>query len=157
MIGLETELKYLGDEKAVALLERWAEAYLEQVHDPDDLGTDHLDHDWDKFDEHARLARELDQAAVQLLNLEELSDLQVLYYFGRDCVYGEHYEQDLARMITEHRAEASLRSAINRLMSRNKLLDFVIDGAKAVGWPSLAAELQVLRLRIKKIVKRLSR
>ncbi len=141
-VGLETELKHLGDEKVVAVLERWAEAHARQAHDPDELGTDYFDRDWDKFEAHARQARELDDAALQLLNLEELSDLQVLFYIGRDGVYGEHYEEELARTIAEHRMESSLWTAVHHLMSKTNLLDAVVEGATAVGRPSLAGKIR---------------
>lgn len=142
-----------GYMKAVAVLERWAEAHPAQAHDPDDLGTDHFNRDWDKFQAHARQARELDEAVLQLLNLEELSDLEVLFYIGRDRVHGEHYEEDLARTVAEHRAEKSLLSAVHPLMSKTNLLDAVVDGARAVGRPSLAAKLRALKPRIEAVTE----
>ena len=146
-VGLESELKYLSDEKAVAVMERWAQAHPEQARDPDDIGTDYFDRDWSKFHAHAQEARELHETALRLLTVEELSDLEVLFYIGRDRVHGEHYEEDLGRTLAEHRAKASLGGAVHHLMSKTNLLDAVVDGARAVGRPSLAAKLRALRPR----------
>jgi hypothetical protein len=146
-VGLEENLKYLTDEKAVAVLENWAKAHPEHGHDADHLGTDFWKRDFSKIDEHAQRARELNEAVLRLLSLEELSDLQVLFYIGRDNVHGEHYEEDLAKTIAEHQADRNLWDAVHRLMSKTNLLDAVIKGARAVGRPSLAAELCVLRPR----------
>jgi hypothetical protein len=147
-VGLETELKHLGDEKAVAVLERWAQAHPQHADSLDELGTDYFSCDWDKV-AHARQAVELDEAVLQLLNLEELSDLQVLFYVGRDQVYGEHYDEELTRTVTKHRTEKSLSRAIHHLMSKTNLLDAVADGARAVGRPTLAAKLPAIRLRVR--------
>ncbi|WP_218014944.1 hypothetical protein, partial [Teichococcus rhizosphaerae] len=131
----------------VAVMERWAQAHPEQARDPDDIGTDYFDRDWSKFHAHAQEARELDETALRLLTVEELADLEVLFYIGRDRVHGEHYEEDLGRTLAEHRAKASLGSAVHHLMSKTNLLDAVVDGARAVGRPSLAAKLRALRPR----------
>lgn len=145
LVGLETELKHLSDEKAVAVLKGWTEAHPKQGDDSDGLGTDYFLRDWGKFQAHAQQAHELDEAVLRLLNVEEFSDLQTLFYIGRDRVHGEHYEDNLARTIKGHRADKSLSDAVHHLMSKTNLLDAIVEGARAVGRPSLAAKLRALR------------
>jgi hypothetical protein len=140
-VGLESELLHLSDEKAIAALQLWAKAHPVRVHDPDDLGLDYFDCDWEKFEEEARTARELDEAVQNLLTLEELSDLEVLFYIGRDRVHGEHYEKLLVDTVAKHGKAESLWAGVHHMMSKTNLLDCVVQGAASVGRPSLAAKL----------------
>ncbi|WP_262267342.1 MULTISPECIES: DUF3775 domain-containing protein [Microvirga] len=147
MVGLESELRYLSDDKAIAALELWAKAHPVKVYDPEDLGMDYFDRDWDKFREEARIAHELYQAVLELLTVEELADLQVLFYIGRDRIKGEHYDDHLERTIAEHQAAKTLWEGVHHLMSKTSLLDAAVDGAATVGRPSLGAKIRAIRLR----------
>lgn len=144
-VGLESELRHLSDDKAVGALELWAKAHPARAYDPDDLGLDYFDRDWGKFEEEARIARDLDDAILKLLTLEELSDLEVLFYIGRDRVKGEHYDKCLDRTIAMHRNAASLWEGVHHIMSKTNLLDAAIEGAATVGRPSLAEKLRGIR------------
>lgn len=145
LAGLESELRYLGDEKAVQALDLWAKAYPVKPYDPDDLGMDYFGRDWAKFSEEARIARELDEATLQLLTLEEFADLQVVFYIGRDRVKGEHYDDYLDRTLEEHQIARSRWELVHHIMSKTNLLDAVVDGAVAVGRTSLAGKLRKIR------------
>jgi hypothetical protein len=153
-VGLETDLKHLSDEKAVGVLEGWVKAHAKQACDFDNLGTDYFRRDWDKFQAHTQQTHELDKAVLQLLNVEELSDLKVLFYIGRDRALGEHYDDYLAGTIAEHLGNKPLLNAVNDLMSKTNLLDAVVEGARAVGRPSLAAKLRALRAEVDAVAER---
>lgn len=144
-VGLETDLTYLSDEKAQAVLRLWSEAYPPKAHDPEDLGLDYSDRDWAAFIEAGRRAQELDRAVLSLVSLEELADLEVLFYLGRNREHGEHYDENLARTVAEHRQEKDLRGAIHHLLSKMNLFESVIAGAKAAGRPSLAEKIRSIR------------
>lgn len=64
------------------------------------------------------------------LSLEELSDLQVLFYIGRNRDYGEHSEADHERTITEDCGGKSLREPVHHLMSKTNLFEAAVDGAE---------------------------
>lgn len=144
-VGLESKLRHLSDDKAVTALQLWAKAHPVRALDPEDLGLDYFNRDWGKFNEAIQIARDLDDAILKLLTLEELSDLEVLFYIGRDRVKGEHYDNYLENTIAKHRMAESLWLGVHHIMSKPNLLDAVIEGAPAVGRPSLAAKFRDVR------------
>ncbi|MHA0320309.1 hypothetical protein ACXY7D_18600 [Sphingomonas melonis] len=145
LVGLETPLTYLTDEKAVFALERWAEAFPPQEHDPNDLGSSYFQRDWEKVKEHRRITKELIDAIIAELTDEEVADLEVLFYIGRGREFGEHYDAMLAETIAEHRLAKSRWEGVHHIMTKTSLLENVILGAAAAGRPSLAARLRAIR------------
>ena len=145
-VGLESGLRHLSDDKAVEAFELSAKAHPTKTRDREDLGIDYFDRDWGKFEEEARIARELDDTILELLTPEELADLEVLFYIGRDLVKGEHYDGYLERTIADHHAAASRWEGVHHLMSKANLLHAAVEGAAAVGRPSLAAKLRRVQM-----------
>lgn len=145
LVGLESELRHLSDDKAVAALGQWAKAHPVKPYDPEDLGIDYFDRDWERYSEEARIARELDETIIQLLTIEEFADLQVVFYIGRDKVKGEHYDKHIDRTLEEHRAAPSRWELVHQIMSKTSVLNAMIDGAAAVGRPSLSGKLRKIR------------
>lgn len=113
--------------------------------DPKDLGLDYFDRDWGRFREHTRIALELAVAIEGLLSIEEFSDLETLFYIGRERVLGEHYQEMLVGTVAKLRAASSRRDGVHHIMSKRNLLDCVVDGAVAVGRPSLGSKIRDLR------------
>jgi hypothetical protein len=144
-VGIESELRHLSDDKAIAALKLWAKAHRTTAYDPNDVGLDYFDRDWGKYEEEMRVARDLDEAVLRLLTPEELSDLEVLFYIGRNRVKGEHYDNYLDHTIPKHRIAASRWEGVHHLMSKMNLLDAAIEGVATVGRPSLAAKLRGIR------------
>lgn len=145
LVGCETPLTYLTDEKAVFALRRWAETYSPPVHDPDDLGTDYFERDCEKIREHRRATTDLIDAVIAELTDEEVADIEVLFYIGRDREFGEHYDAMLASTVTAHRLAKSRWEGVHHLMTKTSLLENVILGAAAAGRPSLAVQLRAIR------------
>ena len=145
MVGIESKLRRLSDEKAIAALELWAGAHPITAYDAEDIGVDYFNRNWADYKVKARIAHDLDEAIIRLLSLEELSDLEVLFYIGRDRVKGEHYDKVLEKTITEHRNTASRWEKVHHLMSKTNLLDAAIEGAATVGRPSLKVKLRGVR------------
>lgn len=145
VVGIETALTHLSSDKAVFALERWAKANPERFYDPDDLGFDYFDRNWEKFHEFGRIRGDLIDVIAATMTNEEVSDLEVLFYIGRDGEFGEHYDAMLAQTVREHQTAESRLVGINHFMGKTNLLDGVIVGASAVGQPSLAARLQKIR------------
>lgn len=144
-VGIESELHHLSDNKAVAALKLWAEAHPTTAYDSNDVRFDYVDRDWAKYREEMRIARDLDETILKLLTPEELSDLEVVFYIGRDRVKGEHYDKYLEHTIAKHRNAASRWEGVHHLMSKTNLLDAAIEGATTVGRPSLAEKLRGIR------------
>lgn len=145
LIGVETPLSYLTDDKAMFALEQWAEANPVRVEDPNDLGTDYFNRDWDKVNEHRRVMKAFIDTIADNLSDEEISDIEVLFYIGRGGEFGEHYDAMLAETLAEHKLAASRWPGIYHIMSKSNLLECVIVGARAVGRPSLAVKLRSIR------------
>lgn len=143
LVGLETSLKHIRDDKTIEVLKRWVEANT-LGESTDGLGLDYFNRDWSKFKEWADRAKQLDVAALGMLSLEEFADLETLYYLGRNRMYGEHYDVLLAKTITSYGQEISWQN-VHHLMSKTNLLDAVADGVKRAGRPSLAQKLRQLR------------
>lgn len=144
LVGLETPLTYLSDDKAMFALRRWADAYPPQADDPQNLGVDYFERDWAKIEEHRRVTHELIEAIIASLTDEEVADLKVLFYVGRGREFGEHYEMMLADTLAEHRVAQSRREGVYNIMIKTSLLENVILGAAAVGRPTLAAQLRTI-------------
>ncbi len=143
LVGLESSLNYLGDEKAIQVLKLWVDA--NPLKDREDgLGLDYFNRDWEKYKESLLESDQLDRAALELLTLEAFSDLEALYYLGRDRIYGEHYESLVTRALKEFGREITRENA-HYLMSKINLLDAVADGVERAGRPSLAGQLRELR------------
>lgn len=143
LVGLESTLSFLGDEKAIQVLKLWVDA--NPLKDRDDgLGLDFFERDWEKHKEWAEQSERLDRAALELLTLEEFADLETLYYLGRDRTYGEHYEVLVTRAIKTF-GRAITRENVHHLMSKTNLLDAVADGVEKAGRPSFARRLRELR------------
>lgn len=147
MVGLESELLHLDDDKAVAALEFWANAEPEEVQGPIYFGS----YDWDKFAESAQMTRKLVESVLKLLTLEEVADLEVLYYLGCGIYRGEHYEKNVHDTIAQycgavqHRGAGARWELVNHIISKKRLFEMVIEGALAVGRPSLADKLRRIR------------
>lgn len=144
-VGIESELRYLSDEKAVAALKLWADAHPLKAHDSKDPGIDYFNRDREKFLEALRIARELDDAIIQLLSPEEFADLHVVFYIGRDRLKGEHYDEEIEQTLRVHRVATSRLECVHHIMSKTNLLSAVADGVEAIGRPRLADELRRIR------------
>jgi hypothetical protein len=145
LIGLETSLKYLNDEKAVFALEQWAIAYPLVAQHTDKLGIDYFDRDWEKVEQQHRVTNGLIETIIANLSSEEISDLEVLFYLGRNNEFGEHYEVMIKNTLKQHKHTTSGWESAHHIMTKMNLLTNVILGAKAAGRPSLATKLRAIR------------
>lgn len=144
IVGIESDLKHLSDDQAIATLSLWATANPVQARNDDDLGLDYFNRGWEAVKEHGRISRELDEAVMASLSVQEFADLQVLYYLGRNKEPGEHYEALLDSAISSFHGKLSWQN-VHHLMTKTNLLDSVIAGATAAGRPTLSVKLRRIR------------
>lgn len=146
MIGLEKELVYLSDQKALFVVEQWSKR-----HPPcaasDDLGTDHFGEiDWDAMREHGRISHEVDQAICEALAPDEIADLEAIFYIGRNGVFFcEDYENEVMFRREELRLDDRLAERVNHLMEKTNFLVCFAGGIAKLGRPSLSSELMGMR------------
>ena len=144
LVGLESELVYLSDEKAAFALNKWVKANSECTMRSFGLGAEYSGFDWEEISEHNRVQRELREAIVARLTVEEFSDLEVLFYIGRDQEFGECYNDMVLQMVSKNRLTEPWWIAVNHIMSKTNILESVIRGSKIAGRPTLAAKLRAM-------------
>ncbi|TGN97946.1 hypothetical protein [Burkholderia sp. USMB20] len=143
LIGKETGLKYISDEKAIEAMRLWV-ASKPETDGGDGLGLDYFDRDFEKYKEQGLRRKRLFESISALLTVQEFAEIQTLYYLGRDQVLGEHHEGLLANT-TSTLGETLTWEAVDHLLSRISILDMVADGLVKAGRPSLARKLRELR------------
>jgi len=147
IIGFETSLIYLSDEKAIFALAQWLQ-WRETTLERSSVGADldvvgsRLERNrtekwWQKFDI-------LKQEIIANLSDDEIVDLEVLFRIGRGPAFGEHYEELLIEVIQVYRLIKSRSERAHCTMIRLNLLENIVKGCRIVGRPTLAAKLQAL-------------
>lgn len=144
LVNIETPLCRIQDDVAVFALERWSEAH--PPHDPstEAMGVDYFDRDWEAMERHARASRSLDEAIIENLDVEQISDLEALFYTGRESEFGELYEDGYRHALKKNRLENPF-AYVHHLMSKTNLLDAVVAGCRIAGRPSLGERLRAIR------------
>jgi hypothetical protein len=145
MVGLESDLRFLGDDKAVAALKLWAEAFPVVEPKPADLGRDFKKDNWNRMRVHAERTRILIDGTISLLTPEEFADLETVFYLGRNREHGEHYDDNLDRTLAQHAVHSSRVASVRHIMTKSNLLEETINGATRAGRPGLAAKLRAIR------------
>lgn len=145
LVGFETQLTYISDEQAVFAMGQWLKHHPEpeQESGPTIISFSNLDRE--KLRESAELSRKLDEVIEDNLTNEELSDIEVLFYIGRDNEFGEYYEEMLEQTVKEHRLAKSRWEGIHHIMCKMNLFEDVIRGCEIGGRPSLAEKLRALK------------
>lgn len=138
-IGIETNLLHLSDEKVMRIFETWLPAQERRADSDEGLGYQLAD--LHKARKYFIQADQLDGALVDMLTLEEVADLEALFYIGRGNLLGEHYAKTVTGSAAALRRLPSLKAGVHHLSTKMNLLSCVIDGITAIGRPSLAARL----------------
>lgn len=145
LVGLEMSLKYLSDDKAIFALQQWALAYPPITRNPNDLGINFWDRDWEEMKKHNAITNNLVETITSNLSCEELAELEVNFYIGRDGVFGEYYGSMLSNKVAELKSADSRWKDVHHIMTKMNLLPSVIMGAEAFGRPTLAAKSRQIR------------
>jgi hypothetical protein len=141
-IGIEASLLHLSDEKVMRIFETWLPEQGRRAESDDGLGYQLAD--LHRVREYVVRVDQLDDVLVDMLTLEEVADLEALFYIGRDHVLGEYYAKNVAGSAVDLRRLPSLKTGVHHLSTKMNLLICVIDGITAVGRASLAARLSEL-------------
>ena len=145
MVGSESCLTNLSDEKTVFVMRQWARLHPAREAFGGVLLSDNFDPKAAGMATHGRVEQEVHDALVNALTLEEISDLEVLFHIGRERVFGEFYDDLLEKKVQENQAYPRTGDVVNHLIVKTNLLECVANGCNIVGRPSLAAELMKLR------------
>lgn len=145
LIGLEKDLVYLRDKSAMFVVEQWSKRHPPRA-DGDVLGTDYFtDRSREAFVEHARIARDVNQAVCGALTPDEIADMETIFYIGRDRVFCERYEAHLEATRKQHRAASHLALEVNHVLEKTNFLTCFAVGLAKLGRPSLAEQVLAIR------------
>ncbi|MBN9281606.1 MAG: hypothetical protein J0H37_04990 [Hyphomicrobium denitrificans] len=145
-IGLSYQLAHITDEHAKLVIKEWLKRHPSRKENGDGLGLDPFSmRDIKAWDESRRIERRVNEAVRKALSDEEIVDLEVIFYLGRDRQPTEFYESSLARVLRKHSLNAEPLVAINHLMSKTNFLGCFAKGVDRLGRPDLARELTALQ------------
>lgn len=147
LLGIEFSLAHLTDAHAHLVFELWSQQHPPRAVDDESECSGLI------AGEHLRvLTREERSSRAKLMNSllealssDELADLEVVFYLGRDGGFPEHYEQMLDQTKRQHAAENRPQQAVQHILSKTNLLTCFARGAKRLGRPNLSASLLALR------------
>lgn len=140
LLGSEFPLAHLTDDHAHLVFELWS-----KQHPPRVAGDESDVHGLIRgadiralFDDERANPGELANALLDALSQDELADLEVVFYLGRDGGFPESYEELLARKKREHAIGNMPQNTARHLLSKTNLLLCFARGARRLGRPSLA-------------------
>lgn len=143
-IGIETPLTYLTDEQIMFVAERWRAVHPPRLGDRDVFVIPR-----NRLREEVLKGREernaLYEAVIEALSVEQVAELEALFYIGRDRVFGEHHEAIVERTLAEHRVAGDRWPQVYHILSKTNFLDGLIEGLRRVGRPPLADRLGAQR------------
>lgn len=140
LVGIETPLSRIEDEVAVFALERGPRRTRLMIR----RRSRRAPTTSTAMKRHAQTSNSLDETIIGNLDVEQISDLEVLFYTGRESEFGELHEVGYRHVLEKNRLEKP-PAYVHHLMSKTNLLDAVVTGCRIVGRPSLGETLQALR------------
>jgi hypothetical protein len=138
LVGGETSLLYLPDNTIVWIIEQWRK--LHPLTESDDILISALK-GFEAILEESRNNVEVVSALQARLTEQQLAELQVIYYLGRDGWFPERYENKVEETRKQHSLEQDARKHISNLLDKTNLLSAARKALPRLGRPSLAARL----------------
>lgn len=87
------------------------------------------------------VAREL----MAKLSIDDLADVETIYYLGRDKAFPEFYDSEFATTKKEYEVVPDPIGKVQHVLNKTNLLKYLSLGIRRLGRPSLADELLVMR------------
>ncbi|MBY5453928.1 hypothetical protein HFO91_30585 [Rhizobium leguminosarum] len=142
ILGVQTPLVHLRDEKAIFLAQKWR--LFHPPRQSDELGVDYFQRDFAAL----RKDREHEKGTLDdilaTLSIDELADAETVFYLSRNGHFSEYYEEDLVEKKREFRAASDFRMEIYDLMHKTNFLAEFTSGVQKLGRLELAANLKNL-------------
>lgn len=141
-IGLSYQLAHITDEHAKLVIKQWLRRHPPRMENGKGHGLEPFSlREIVAWDESRRVDRQVNETVRKALSDEEIADLEVIFYLGRDRQPTEYYESNLARVLKKHALNAEPLMAINHLMSKTNFLRCFAKGVERLGRSDLAREL----------------
>jgi hypothetical protein len=141
IIGVESNLLHVSDDEIVWLIEEWKRLHPLMNAD-NDLGTEYLGVERiEKMMEELSTRTEIIDEIEWRLSADKLAEIEAIFYLGRDGLYPECYEQQVALAQSEHAAANDQDAKIDHLLDKTNFLTCVRLAATKLGRLSLAQRL----------------
>ena len=147
LIGLGTELAHLSDEHAIFAIEQWARLHPARPAGDSPRVLDMRDIDWGAMAERRRIALDVIKKIIEVLTPDEIVDLEVIYYIGRNKEFCDYYERNLESTRNQHLAEGNLASEVQHLIDKTNFQEAFMRGVSKLGRPDLADNLSRIMVK----------
>ena len=137
-IGERGKLAHLSDAKVELVIESWCEKHPDRNTPPDGVGMDYFNRDFDEIIAARKRHEAVPARLLDQLSDDEIADIYTIFYIGRDSVFGEHYEDFLARNIAEHTQTADRQMSLSHVLEKTNFGVGFADGLERLGRPDLA-------------------
>ncbi|MFA8442246.1 hypothetical protein [Yoonia sp.] len=133
LIGIESDLIYLSDQKAEFLLQQW-----DKLHPPrdqsDSAALDYFaERDWEAIAGRRATEAEVITDIMATLSEDEFADAETIFYLARDRRFPESYEHQLELKKAAFAARQDFRQVVHDLMSKINFRRCFVDGLRVVG------------------------
>lgn len=138
-IGMESDLLYLADEDIVNVLTEWR-----KIHPRRPAGGGFFSitkFSIDEVKEDIESYRVATSVLLSKLSVNQIAELEALFYFGRDSTFGENYEGLVERKQNEHQLASDTAAQLRRMLEKTNLLICLRRAAPKVGRLGLAEKL----------------
>ncbi|MHC2317546.1 hypothetical protein ACVIHC_004592 [Bradyrhizobium diazoefficiens] len=140
LIGQETTLQYLPDNVLIWVVQQWRKRHPKgQSQEPTAVKLD--DQLFAEMLEDAKIQDEVVSALEVRLTTQQIAEMEVIFYFGRDGGFPEQYEEQIERRIEQHTLEDDPQRQLRHLMDKTNFLDALLRALPRLGRPSLADQL----------------
>lgn len=138
-VGVESELKYLSDEKAKFFAENWTKLHPARPAERKGriIPSSELRDIIMAMPSSAPIARDL----MRELSIDELADVETIYYLGRDNEMPEFYSKLLSSTKREYEVDSNSIGKVQNLLSKTNFLTVFAKGLTRLGRPKLAEEI----------------
>ncbi|KQQ61154.1 hypothetical protein ASF69_01650 [Rhizobium sp. Leaf311] len=141
MLGVETPLVHLSDEKAIFLSEKWRE--LHPPRDNDGTGLDYFARDFDAMKDRRQKESSIMEDILATMTSDEIADAETIFYLSRNRDYSESYEEFLGGKKKEYR-HSDLKRELSHIMEKTNFLREFTTGVRILGRLSLAETLKAI-------------
>jgi hypothetical protein len=140
ILGVETELVHLSDEKAIFLVEQWR--IIHPPREPSELGAIVSGMDLERIFKNREAETQALKAILAKLTSDEIADAETIFYLARNGDYSESYEAALERKKREYQLSGDLSRELYDIMHKTNFLKELQKGVRKLGRIALAEKLK---------------
>lgn len=143
IIGLRFHLLHLTDEHALFAMEKWLPTYTPPNEEVIEL-SDYLKNHRDEIEAYTRACNAATTEITSTLSLDEIADLEVIFYFGREGVPSEYYENRVSAARAEVVLSRNPISLVPHLVEKRNFAQCLAAGIEKLGRPDLAGQIRAI-------------